>query len=505
MLTTPARPTLSIAMAVVAFHVLAALAPVVLADEVAVVQTNVAVTVSPANPWYWSLNGETTMLLGANLTDHTFLLDGEDESSVQAYLDALVAQGGNLVRNTLSQREPSPDDRPHLILPSGKYDLNQWNESYFERLDILLRLCQERSIVVGIEMWDKFDYRGDYWLPNAWRPANNVTYTLAESGLQDKYDITQRSKTKFDLHDDNPFLRTLPSLDDNPLILKHQIAFFEKALSVTLKYPNVIYFVGNEWKESTEWAVFWAEKIHVEAAKLKKQVPVSLMLWSTAEVFDPEIEFMVNRNDLFAFLGFRVGNPTIPLGEGQYVRVSEVRRRVSAAGPRPLVDVKIRTGNNSFYKPVRQARLWRGLLAGWSALSHHRVHIHPKNGPTQDMGFTPAAQANLRAMRVFSDLVKPWECEPAPELISDRDRDEAYAMANPGLAYGVYFVLAGKVDLEVVPNTGGYRVTWINIKTGDSRQADQSIPAGAASVTLETPTDSDWTSNVGWAATLIAD
>jgi hypothetical protein len=444
------------------------------------------------NRWYWQIDGEPTMLLGANQTDHTFLMENP-----KAYLQELQHVGGNLVRNTMSQREPEPAHRPHLYLKNGKYDLTQWNPVYWEKLEGLLAECQRRKIVVALEMWDKFDYQRDYWAESAWRPANNVNYTLQESGLRDVYGPTKRSNEKNELHHDNPFLRTLPTLDNNPLILEYQQTFFEKTLSVTLQFPNVIYFVGNEWKEAPEWPEYWAGQIHKLAAG--KTVPVSVMVWSSSKAFDPEIEFVLKHDELFQFAGFRVGNPKIPLGQGHYDRIMEVRSRVAQSGARPLVDSKIRTGNKTFFRPVRQARVWRGMMAGWSALSHHRVHDHPTRGPSLDMGFTAAAQANLRALRRFSDAVKPWDCVPAPNLLSDRSNDEAYVLADAGQAYGVYFVLGGTVGLDVAGEDAEYELTWLNIQTGESKVADARVMGGEI-VEITTPASG---SQFGWAATLV--
>lgn len=449
---------------------------------------------SVENAWYWQIDGHPVMLLGANETDHTFLMPGRAK-----YLQELQAAGGNLIRNTMSQREPEPENRPHLCLHDGRYDLSKWNPAYWDKLDSLLAECQTRKLVVALEVWDKFDYQKDYWLASAWRPRNNVNYALSESGLRDTYGPTQRSPEKNELHMDNPFLLTLPGLDHNPLILEYQQAFVDKTLSVTLKYPNVLYFVGNEWKESPKWPVYWAKRIHRRAAAAGKDVPVSVMVWSSSKAFDPEIDFVLSRRDLFRFAGFRVGNPKIPLGKGHYQRIMQVRSRVGQDGPRPLVDSKVRTGNKTFFHPVRQARVWRGMMAGWSALSHHRVHNHPTQGPSMDMGFTDVAKANLRALRSFSDKVQPWECTPSANLLEDCDADEAYLLANPGQAYGVYFVLQGDVGLELPGRDASYQLHWINIETGETVAVKEPVQGGGQ-LRLKTPGDR---SSAGWAATLV--
>ena len=85
---------------------------------------------------------------------------------------------------------------------------------------------------------------------------------------------------------------------------------------------------------SSNWPTYWAERFHRRAAEAGKSAPLSVMVWSSSEAFDPEIEFVLGRSDLYIFGGFRVGNPKIPLGAGQYDRIMEVRTKVAAADAR---------------------------------------------------------------------------------------------------------------------------------------------------------------------------
>ena len=110
-----------------------------------------------ANPRYWQYEGKPVMLLGGSKTDHLFLLD-----DLEAHLDEMHAVGANYVRNTMSQRE-GKDLKPHKLLPDGKFDLDQWNEEYWQRFENMLKWTAEREIFVQIEVWDRFDYSTEHW------------------------------------------------------------------------------------------------------------------------------------------------------------------------------------------------------------------------------------------------------------------------------------------------------------------------------------------------------
>ncbi len=75
------------------------------------------------------------MLLGGSKTDHIFLAD-----ELKPHLDEMHAIGANYVRCTMSQRE-GVDLKPHKRLPDGKFDLEQWNEQYWQRFADCLQWC----------------------------------------------------------------------------------------------------------------------------------------------------------------------------------------------------------------------------------------------------------------------------------------------------------------------------------------------------------------------------
>lgn len=74
-------------------------------------------------------------------------------------LDRIAAAGGNVVRNTMSDRQDAGFEvYPFLRLESGKYDLTQWNPEYWERFERFLAETDRRGIFLQIEIWDRFDY-----------------------------------------------------------------------------------------------------------------------------------------------------------------------------------------------------------------------------------------------------------------------------------------------------------------------------------------------------------
>ena len=184
------------------------------------------------NPRYWQYKGQPVLLLGGSKTDHIFLAEG-----LRDHLDEIATVGANYVRNTMSQRE-DVDLKPHKRLPGGKFDLDQWNDEYWQRFANCLRWCHERDIIIQIEVWDRFDFSREHWKISPWRPQNNITYSGQQTGLAAAY-------PGHPARDRQPFFHTIPGMNrhdaaKSDLIRKHQERFVEKMLAESLKYPNVL-------------------------------------------------------------------------------------------------------------------------------------------------------------------------------------------------------------------------------------------------------------------------
>jgi hypothetical protein len=150
----------------------------------------------------------------------------------------------------------------------------------------------------------------------------------------------------------------------------------------------------------------------------------------------------------------------------------EVIRDYTAGSPRPMTNVKVYGGGDKSTFRERRPTIHRFcelVCAGRSAVRFHR----PVRGGENGMGLNPAAQACLTAVRRFCDLVEPWRCTPNIDLLGDRDENEAYMLANPGVAYGILITGShgdGRLRLDTRSHSGAYTLTWINLETGRPRK-----------------------------------
>ncbi|MBL7187771.1 MAG: hypothetical protein ISS70_15730 [Phycisphaerae bacterium] len=208
------------------------------------------------NPRYWQYKGEPVLLLGGSKDDNLFQIP-----DLKEHLNLLASVGGNYIRNTMSARVDRGFEVQALKrLPDGKYDLNQWNDEYWNRFERMLKLTRDRDIIVQIEVWAFHDFNKGHWEKSPWRPVNNINYKESGTTLKDSYGNIGNVP--------HGFFFTMPKLNKDGLVLAYQQKFVDKILSHSLRYGHVLYCMTNEIhpQYSPEWGWFWAGYIKDKAA-----------------------------------------------------------------------------------------------------------------------------------------------------------------------------------------------------------------------------------------------
>ena len=373
------------------------------------------------NPYFWQYKGEPVLLLGGSWQDNLF----NHPPYLEEHLDTLVSVGGNYLRNTMCSRNQG-NVRAFAQNEDGLYDLDEWNDEYWERLDRFLQLTEERDIIVQIEIWDPWDYFEDHqsqggWSHQAFNPANNVTYTAEESGLPTAYDAPPTGQPS-----DHPFFRSVPELDDLPLVLEYQKAFVDKILSITFDYDHVLYCMHNETGEELEFGDFWVRHVRARAEEAGKQIETADMRRS-GNFATSDNQYLINNPDRYTFLEISQNNAQ--QGQTHWNRLQE-GRALTEAHPRPINNTKIYTFSGGSAESVR--RFWRNILGGAASSRFHRPH--PVEDPELRYGFqegqsgiglSPMAQDHIRNMRTIMDEMGWPNIEPGldfVELVMDTPR-----------------------------------------------------------------------------------
>jgi hypothetical protein len=457
------------------------------------------------NPWYWEYKGQPVLLIGGSAEDNLFQYPNDyyyDPESLEEHLDRIVAAGGNYVRNTMSSRNPG-NLFPYQKIKGTQgvnavtdiYDLNQWNDEYWKQFANFLTMCDERDIIVQIELFDRFDlhqaeskqenaeFRGMQntgWEVHPWNPDNNINYTELTSGL--------RGGELAGMSDENEIYYSVPALAMNlkapqPIVLTTLQNYVERILSISLMYGNVLYVIENESEQPMEFGEYWISFLQNKAREAGKKIFVSNMRNNP----DPSSseQQRVLTNSMYTFFDFSQNNHNY--GQQHYDNNINLRERIRS-NPKPINNVKI-YGGVLYENGIEEGkkRMWRAIFSGIAAVRFHREGGVPTG---YGIGFNEDARHWIQSARTFTDYFNIFECEPRNDLLSNRSEDEAYCLAQPGRQYAVYFTDGGSVTLDMSGSSGPFNLRWLDIAS--SEWGKSTVITGGNTTELNAPSDGQW-------------
>lgn len=428
----------------------------------------------PENPRYWQYKGQPVLLLGGSKDDNLFQIP-----DLEAHLDEMAAIGANYIRNTMSDRpDKGFEVYPFKQLPDGKYDLDAWNGEYWRRFENLLWQTAARDIIVQIEVWDRFDFSRDNWEPHPYNPKNNVNYTYAESGFDEHYPDHPGANRQ-------PFFFTTPQQRNNAVVLKYQQRFVDKILSYSLPYGHVLYCMDNETGAEAEWGTYWADYIRKRAQETGVSVCLTEM-WDAWDLKSEQHRNTLDHPERYDYVDVSQNNQK--KGQEHWDNFQWVRAYI-AGKPRPMNTTKTYGADGGRYGSTQDGveRWWRSIIGGAASARFHR--------PDTGLGLSDPATAAIRAARKLESLIKFWELEPANELLSERDDNEAYLAARPGRAYVLYFTNGGGITLDLTAAPGTFDVRWIDIGTGEWGMREE-LAGGGIIVPVNAPSAGQWVAAV---------
>ena len=428
---------------------------------------------------YWQYKGEPVLLLGGTEDDNLFQIP-----DLKEHLDMLASVGGNYIRNTMSARE----DRGFEVqafrrLPDGRYDLNQWNDEYWNRFERMLKFTRDCDIIVQIEVWAFHDFNEGHWEKNPWRPANNTSYDSSNTTLRASYGNIGRTA-----HD---FFFTVPKLNNDRVMLSYQHKFVDKILSCSLRYGHVLYCMTNEIhpQYSPEWGWYWSKYIKEKAAAVGRQVETTEMYWEIDLKKEHQCASL-DRPDVFSF--FEASQNSAKMGQENWDNLQFVYKYL-AEKQRPINHTKIYGADSCPWEgsTTRHATecFWRNIIGGSASSRFHR--------PPYGMGLGQKAPANLKSMRLLITDLDIFNAVPdsRSRLLSNRSENEAYLSYVPQEQYAVYFPNGGSVDLNLSGADGQFVMKWLDIAR--SRWSREETLEGGGTVTLSPPGTGHWTVWIG--------
>lgn len=447
----------------------------------------------PGNPYYWQYKGKPVVLLGGTWQDNLF----NHPSGLEKHLDLLVSVGGNYVRNTMSHRNVG-NVFPYTKNNEGLFDLNFFNNEYWDRFENFMEMCLQRDIIVQLEIWDPWDHFEDHqsfggWSHHPFNPKNNTTYSPEKAKLPIEANYPPQTKPT-----NHPFFMTVPELSGNPLVLGFQNAYVNQLLSISLAYPNVIYCINNESGEPLEWSNYWADYIASVADKAGKKVHITEMR-RNEDVLADDHRQIFDQPSRYTFLDISQNNAWSGLGQKHYDNLMFVREYI-ADSPRPINNIK-NYGATRHGEEESIARFCRIVFAGAASSRFHRPH------PIEDLdaheassdfglGLSPKAQKIIQSMRWIVDGMDLGNIKPNNSLITDREDNEAYLLAAPGKSYALYFPKEnsgnGEISLDLTGISGDWKLKWLYVPEAAWKGEELTVKGGGT-ILIKKPSEGHWT------------
>lgn len=445
--------------------------------------TTAPIALHPDNPHYFTWQGKPTVLITS--AEHYGVLLNTD-FDYRRYLDTLAANRLNHTRvfsgvyreipgsfgiteNTLA---PLPGkhiapwaktDQAAGFAHEKKFDLNRWDEAYFERLHQMMRYAKDRGVVVEFNLFCPM-YDDNLWLANPMNSRNNIQGT-----------------------------GNVPK--DEVYTLKHaELLEVQRAVTVKLveelrDYDNLYYEICNEpyfGGVTQEWQNNIADLIAETEKDWEHQHLISMNIANgTQRVERPHPRVSI--------LNFHYCVPPQAVADNYHLNrvIGE-----NETGFRGHADVLYRT------------EAWDFLLAGgalYNNLDYSFTASHP-DGTLADYqspgGGSPALRKQLEILRDFIEGFDFIQMQPAKSLVQNVSNGmSVYALENVGKQYALYVHVpidnkeadAGAYDRNEVDVTlklalpaGDYQLSWIDTKTGATTKATP-VRSEGAPITVASP------------------
>jgi hypothetical protein len=422
----------------------------------------------PANPHYFEYHGKPVLLVTSG--EHYGAVLNRD-FDYRRYLDTLAKDGLNLTRlftgtyhevpgtsfgiprNTLAPR-PEAFLAPWARAADGKFDLNRWDQAYFDRLIAFVSEAEKRGIIVEVTLFSAH-YQEQHWKLSPLNSANNVNATDA-----------------IDWHN----LHTLK----NGNILPRQEAVVRKIVHELSRFDNVYFEIQNEpWADRT--VTVGVINPYLPAPQ-RDRFPNSVdfadadsLAWQTrvAGWVNQEAKQHLNAQN---YANFRASlpdiDPNVSVLNFHYAYPEAALWNRGWNRPVSYDESGFIGRSDDTYR--REA--WRFLMAGGAAfdsldysftIGHEDGTDLDNNGPG---GGSPTLRRQLGILRSFLKSFDFVNMRPDSGFVRRAPGTVCESLSNPGHQYAVYCEAASPTEIELALPEGQWRIELLDPRSGQRNE-----------------------------------
>jgi hypothetical protein len=331
-----------------------------------------------------------------------------------------------------------------------KFDLDQFNQAYFDRLRQRVTEAGERGIYVSVMLFQGWS------LNKTGSPNGNPFYAHP---LNARNNIQQLGAAETNQDEDDPALKTLHGMG-NLQVLRYQEAYVRKVIETVNDLDNVLYEIINEGG-ATAWQYHMIDFIHQTESMMPKKHPVGMThrispvmynehLWnSPADWISPALEPQAWLIPESEFIENYMNDP--PANQGKKVVITDTDHLWGHGGNYKWAWKSFTRGLNPIFMDPYNS------LAG--KLNPEKVPwMFIKGGICKDTYNYPdwePLRENLGYIRDLANRLDLVSMKPMNELSST-----AYCLANPGEEYVFYFPEGGTATIDLRADSALYDVEW---------------------------------------------
>ncbi len=410
------------------------------------------ISLNPENPHYFLYKSKPTVLITSG--EHYGAVLNMD-FDYDTYLNELASKGLNLTRtftgsyveppsafnisnNTLA---PGPgkflcpwkrSNEPGYANGGNKFDLAQWDEDYFKRLNNFVSAARSKGVIVELALFCPF-YEDSQWSLSPMNSHNNIN-AIDAMPRTDVY-----------------------TLDKNRGLLDVQEKLVRKIVTELKDYDNVMYEICNEpyfGGVTMEWQHHIADVI----TEAEKDFSTKHLITQNIANGHAKIE---NPHPAVSVFNFHYAWPPVAVAMNCDLN--------KAIGDN---ETGFRGNTDSTYRMEG----WRFILAGGSLYNNldYSFTAGHENGSfhypsTQPGGGSDSLRMQLSFLKKFIEGFDFIHMQPDSNLISKASLShaEARVLAEPGKQYAVYFYGALPSSIELMLPKGKYSISWMDTKTGE--------------------------------------
>ena len=426
----------------------------------------------PQNPHYFQYQGKPTVIVGSgehygavmnlDFDYDTYLetLQKDGLNTTRLFMGAYYEQPGafGIQHNTMA---PAADK---LVLPwnkkEDKYDLNSWNDTYFNRLHDFMQKAAQRGVLVEITLFSA--YYGAGWAYHPFNGANNINGTPA--------DLSPNQ------------VNTL----NNGTLLGFQEAYTRKLVAELNRYDHFYVEIQNEpWAEGKDTVLVWNDYLGPDDLKqswlqwkntLEIASEASRNWHKTVSGWIADTEKMRGKKHLISHnianfkLPVWVSDPRISIYTFHYASPEAATMNYGLNKVIGFNETGFAGKSDETYR--RQA--WRFMMSGGGLFNHLDYSFtvgHEKGTELANEapgGGSPSLRKYFKVLKNYLEGLDLATLQPDHAFLQHVEGAFSYAMRDAE-HWVVYIepILTKPAGIQLTLPKGNYTATWTDVQTGN--------------------------------------